>query len=348
MEQQIGICGHFQGNIPTSSGQVIKTRIITQELTRIYGRNRILTVDSHGGIANLGRLFFQSACLLRKCDVVILLPAHNGLLILLPFYYIANKLFHKRIIYVVIGGWLIEYMKRFFWLKYILKRISHILVETSSMKQKLNDLHFSNVLVMPNFKRLDICKKEDLSNNSRNSLALCTFSRVMKEKGIEEIIDAVKQANQHFGKDIYTLDIYGKVEDSYQKRFAELIASVPQYIKYNGLVDYNNTTTTLKKYFALVFPTLFFTEGVPGTIIDAYAAGLPVIASRWENYNDVVDDNLTGIGYNFSSTKDLIQTLINIAQHPEHITLLRENCLSKAKMFIPEFAITPLIQAINL
>mgnify|MGYP002519543662 CR=1 FL=1 len=32
-----------------------------------------------------------------------------------------------------------------------------------------------------------------------------------------------------------------------------------------------------------------YTEGVPGTIIDAYAAGLPIISAKWLNYGDILD-----------------------------------------------------------
>lgn len=66
---------------------------------------------------------------------------------------------------------------------------------------------------------------------------------------------------------------------------------------------------TLKNYFALVFPTLFYTEGIPGTIIDAYAAGLPVISSKWESYDDVIEDNITGVGYEFGSDDALVEIL---------------------------------------
>ena len=39
-------------------------------------------------------------------------------------------------------------------------------------------------------------------------LPLCTFSRVMKEKGIEDAVYAVRTVNEHFGRTVYTLDIY--------------------------------------------------------------------------------------------------------------------------------------------
>ena len=54
--------------------------------------------------------------------------------------------------------------------------------------------------------------------------------------------------------------------------------------RYCGIKDPKDSVKTLKNYFALVFPTRFYTEGIPGTIIDAYYAGVPVIASKWESF----------------------------------------------------------------
>lgn len=45
-------------------------------------------------------------------------------------------------------------------------------------------------------------------------LPLCTFSRVMKEKGIEDAVNAVKSVNKYFGRVVYTLDIYGQVDSN--------------------------------------------------------------------------------------------------------------------------------------
>ncbi len=54
----------------------------------------------------------------------------------------------------------------------------------------------------------------------------------------------------------------------------------------------------------MLFPTKFKTEGIPGTIIDAYASGLTVVSSIWDNYNEIIDDGITGIGYEIDNYND--------------------------------------------
>ena len=91
----------------------------------------------------------------------------------------------------------------------------------------------------------------------------------------------------------------------------------------------------LKNYFALLFPTHFFTEGIPGTIIDAYAAGIPVLSTRWESFADLIDDGKTGLGYDFNNDKDLEDLLITVAHSPEQILDMKQNCIKKAKEYLP-------------
>ena len=83
----------------------------------------------------------------------------------------------------------------------------------------------------------------------------------------------------------------------------------------------------------------FYTEGIPGTIIDSYAAGLPVISSKWKSYADVVDDNITGVGYEFNNSSALKGLLIEISQKPTMISILRKNCLKKAEDYLPQNAV---------
>lgn len=115
----------------------------------------------------------------------------------------------------------------------------------------------------------------------------------MKEKGIEDAINAVKTVNKEAGRIVYTLDIYGQVDSRQTQWFENLKNTFPDYIKYRGLIDYDKSVDVLKNYCVLLFPTHFYTEGIPGTILDAYAAGIPVISckmgkfcrySRGQNY----------------------------------------------------------------
>lgn len=326
---KIGICGHFGGDKIFLDGQTIKTKIITQELKKVYS---IKNVDTFNGKKRMLIILFSLLKLLSQCENIIILPAHNSLKIFAPFLVFFNKIFKKKLHYVVIGGWLSKYLENKKSLKNRLKKFDYIYVETSTMKKALENQGFKNIIIMPNCKDLKILKEDELTYNVNKPYKLCTFSRVVQEKGIEDAVEAVKNINESSKEIIYTLDIYGQIDEDYKEKFKKLVKEFPEYIKYKGLVPFDKTVDVLKEYFVLLFPTHFYTEGIPGTIIDAYAAGVPVISSRWESFNDVVDDTV-GIGYQFNDIKALINILNILKNDPDKVFIMKKECLKRAEDF---------------
>ena len=60
---------------------------------------------------------------------------------------------------------------------------------------------------------------------------------------------------------------------------------------WNSIFNYNETASHLKKYFALLFPTYFHGEGFAGCLIDAFFAGIPVIATDWLYNKDIINNS---------------------------------------------------------
>lgn len=101
---------------------------------------------------------------------------------------------------------------------------------------------------MYNFKELEPLAESDIEYPKSEPYKLCTFSRVMKEKGIEDAINAVESVNAHFGRTVYTLDIFGQIDVEYKERFSQLEKSFPDYISYGGAIEANKSVETLKSY----------------------------------------------------------------------------------------------------
>ena len=233
------------------------------------------------------------------------------------------------------------------FLTHCLKRFGQLYVETSIVKKTLEDRKISNVSVMRNCKPLEILPESELENQCSKEFRLCIFSRVMKQKGIEQAVTAITKMNEKFGHESCSLDIYGQVEEAEKEWFKTLQESFPSNVAYKGVVPFNESVKVLKDYSALLFPTLFFTEGVPGTIIDAYAAGLPVISSRWASFTDVVEEGKTGFGYEFGSLEHLCGLLEELIASPEKVYNLRRNCTVKAMQFLPENAMKQFIDGMR-
>lgn len=348
MSAKVSVLGHFGAGETLLNGQTVKTKIITEELQRRFGREQVLRIDTHGGWKTLVKAPFQTISALKNSRNILIFPAQNGLRIYVPLLSFFQHFFKDRKLhYVVIGGWLPQFLTKRKGLAKALKKFDGIYVETSTMKGALETQGFENVFIMPNCKELTVLSENELVYPQGVPYKLCTFSRVMKEKGIETAVKIVKKVNDHLGYAAYSLDIYGQVDAGQIGWFERLQIEFPAYVHYCGCVDSDKSVDVLKDYFALLFPTHFYTEGIPGTIIDAYAAGIPVISTKWESYFDVIDEGVTGIGYDFDDIEQFEHVLLNIVENPDALLEMKPACIEKAENFIPVNAIRVLLDAIQ-
>jgi len=276
-----------------------------------------------------------------------MMPAHNGVKVFTPMLLFFNKFYKRKLFYVVIGGWLPKLLENKKVLANQLKRFDCIFVETNSMKVKLEQVGFNNIEVVPNCKELTIlddCSKDLWSSPFR----FCVFSRVNRKKGIEDAVNVVRKLNEEANSHIATLDIYGNIDKGEEEWFASLQKSFDSSISYRGVVNFKESVDILKQYYALLFSTRYYTEGVPGTIIDAYAAGVPVISSKWESFSDVIEDGVTGFGYEFGNFEDLKVKIKQAIEQQSVWMGLKNNCLKRANDFTPKEAMKILFEKLEV
>lgn len=343
----VSILGHFGEGKTLLNGQTVKTKILTEELCEQLGKEQVVRIDTHGGIRTLFKAPFQVLRALKQSRNVMILPAQNGVRVYAPLLSLFRNLFRgRKLHYVVIGGWLPEFLKQRKRLAAVLKMFDKIYVETQTMKRALEEQGFGNVIVMPNCKRLHILTEDELIYPTEKPYRLCTFSRVMKEKGIEDAVDAVISINTKRHFPVFTLDIYGAVESSQTEWFETLKKTFPDYIHYRGAVPFHETTEILKEYFALLFPTYYEGEGFAGTFLDAYSAGIPVIATDWRYNPELVSED-TGFLYPTQRQDILIDILEGVVQNPAELYIKKSACLKKASEYQSDQVIRILINQLQ-
>lgn len=344
----VSVIGHFGNSKLLLNGQTVKTKIITDELSKQLGNDEVLKLDTAGGKSTLLKAPFQCLKALKTTKNVIIFPAHNGVRVYVPLLSFFRKFFkNRKLHYVVIGGWLPEFLKTRKSLAKKLKRFDEIYVETNTMKRALEEQGFTNIVVMPNCKDLKILKPEELVYPTGEPYKLCTFSRVMKEKGIEDAVNAVKEVNEEAGRIVYTLDIYGQIDSGQAQWFENLQTTFTDYINYRGIVDYDKSVDVLKNYFALLFPTYYDGEGFAGTILDAMAAGIPIVASNWKYNTEIINENI-GFVYPVRDREAFIQILKMVADNPRILLDKKKDCLREAEKYTPSFVLRSLKSRIQV
>ncbi len=341
-QKSIAIIGHFGGDENFLDGQTIKTKSLYEELDKKQ-KWKIQKVDTYYKNKKPISLLFDLVYAIFTAKDIFILVAENGMKFFFPILYFCSKALRKNIYHFIIGGSLDRRVKKYKNFKKYINSFTVNWCETVGLVERLEVLGITNAELLYNFKDLIRLKDEDLIYHTEEPYKLCTFSRVMKEKGIEDAVKAVKTVNEQFGRTVYTLDIYGQIDGEQTQWFEDFQKNFPSYARYKGEVDFEKSVEVLKNYFALLFPTRYYTEGVPGTVIDAYAAGLPVIASKWENFDNMIDET-TGFSYAFGEVNDLEELLFEIADNPELVFSKKRNCLEKYKLFTPEIIIETIEQ----
>lgn len=328
----ICFCGKLAIGKAADDGQIVKTRIIYDEILMRYPDCQVETVDTSKIRICPIKEMYRLAKLFISANRIVILPAQGAIRVLLPLVWLLRK--EKNTYYIVIGGWLPEVLASNAFLRKIAKRLRGIYVETIGIKDKLAELTVNNSFYLPNCKPI---KRVIVSSGCK--FHFCYFARVSEEKGVNMAIEAIQTVKQRLCNENVKLDIYGRIDENYYDTFQKKIAQFPPYIKYCGIADSSDTAVVLKNYYALLFPTHYCGEGFPGTIIDAFAAGLPVIASNWKYNTEIVNNLENGIIFNYSSIDEFISAIIYAINNPKEMEKMRKNCVKEAIKYTPEKAL---------
>ncbi len=202
----------------------------------------------------------------------------------------------QKSVYFVIGGYFpTAVLNGTFKLKPY-RVLKSIVVEGKSLKQTLQEAGYNGTVhVLPNFKHFP--KELKLPSKVGGVFKFLFLSRIHPDKGINEIFEASNLLNQ-WGLCDFSITFYGPMEENYRDQFESAIDSNSNII-YSGVLDIirdtENAYKTLAAFDCMLFPTYWKGEGFPGVLVDAFVAGLPVIASDWNMNNEVIENEYNGL-----------------------------------------------------
>lgn len=345
---KICVVGDVGTGEPVFNGQTAKTRDYIYYLKQRYGEEKVHFVDTR----NWKKKLISKSVLLIKSffnsDVVLLSLGANGRKLILPFVVICRPIFKYKVLFSIVGGSLMyDFDSEPNTVKY-LKRTDANFVETKLFESFLHNKGIYNVYYSPVFsKRKGISDLHVLQKSVLKPYKFCTYSRVCKEKGTNEAIEAIKAINRKNKRVICELDIYGTPQEDYKEEFYELVSDAGDYIHVHPYLDDTNAIDTLSEHYMMLFPTYYEGEGFPIAIIECLKSGVPVIASNWHFNSEVVIDGMTGTIYELNESGALESQIEWAIDHPDIILNMKQACLERAKLFELDQALNPIYQIIE-
>lgn len=342
--KKIGMIGFFNYGLQDIGGGVMKTRNYEKMIKKEYGENNVECLDRQEG-GNPVRYILHFLKIVCSSSNILIFPTKKMLVTFVPILQMFKKIFRFQILYVVIGGWLPDAVKSSDRLYKMLKKLDGIYVETEEMKNLLPGLN--NVVCIPNFSMRKQLKHAVQYESENGAVEFCTYSRITKEKGILDAIDAVATVNKNNGKQVCKLIIYGQVWPDFQQEFEAALAENKDCVAYGGLLGQEEAIDTISRCYMLLFPTYYPGEGFPGTIVESFMSGLPILASDWKYNAEIVEDGYTGYIYKPHDQKELVSLIEKCIDSPETINRMKENCITEAKKYEPDILLKPIYNKIS-
>lgn len=333
--KKIAVVGVYGRGADFTTGQAVKCHTMIDWLKEKYGASEVVVVNTYQWKKNPLKLVHDMVSAMQNCRNIVIMPAQHGLKVFAPLTYALNKVYHRSVHYIVIGGWLAEMLKEKPSLKKSVFSFDGVYVELKSMKANLEAIGMRNVYYMPNSRALaEPCARLEFGN--QKPLRVCTYSRVIKSKGIEDAIAICRRANEILEKNVFQLDIYGRIGGEYKQEFEQLMQTQSDTAVYQGCKNADETLDTLEAYFALLFPTYYEGEGFAGTVLDAFAAELPIIANDWKYNAEIIEDGVNGFLYPFRDVEAAAQKLVMLYRNPELYSKIRCGCRESAERYSTE------------
>lgn len=263
-------------------------------------------------------------------DYIFYLPGQNNLTRFFHILHLAAKISKSKIIYPVVGGWLPEYLQSHPSIAKKLKSISAILVESQRMVNQLKSMGFKNVEILQNFRITDF--KPQIAQSSSSPARFAFMARIIPEKGCDILLDAVNILNQKYGTDKFLVDFYGPIADDYKTHFTNRLQN-HKNTAYKGLLQPDEVFAALSQHHFTLLPTFYEGEGYPGTIVDSFLAGTPVIVTDWKDLASFINEDKTGFVIPPKNAEKLASAMERIITQPDIIQPMRLAAIAESDKF---------------
>ena len=263
----------------------------------------------------------------RDADVVSTHLSAKGRLTLGPVVLLISRLMGRRVIMRNFGGALDKsYQTNSGIMRLLLHymlQADYVLVETKALVNFAESLALQNTVVwFPNSRPITHYAR---SERVTPALRLVCLGAVSREKGVDLLLDVVRG----FAASDIELTVYGRLHNITEKE----IFAAHTGARYGGELTPDQVFEVLANFDVLVMPSRWSTEGYPGVIIEAYAAGLAVVSVDLPTIREIAEDGETALLFEAGSADSLERCLRRLLEDRTLVARLKVNAINRARDF---------------
>ena len=289
------------GTSPLTKGG-ISSVIDVYRVAGLFDRWSIVYIASHIDGGRIAKLLYVTRAVLRyagfllagRVELVHIHSASNASFWRKTAFALMARLAHKPVIFHLHGGGFLDFFQkecnRFekIIVRLVLDSASCIIVQSEFWKTCLEDItHNKHIVPIPNPVITHACDAQKMAGREQNIVLF--LARISEEKGIYDLLEAIARIIKS-GRDV-VLKIVGDGELSEVRRRIEKLG-IHEHVQILGWTTGQEKQTLLAKSTVFALPS--YVEGLPMGLLEAMAAGLPVVASRVGAIPEVIQDGTSG------------------------------------------------------
>lgn len=169
---------------------------------------------------------------------------------------------------------------------------------------------------------LDLTLFSDVQRDKEHrTLRIGFIGQIAPHKGVHLLIAAFQKVQARFVR--IELHLYGGLtaNPGYVARLRRMAAKDPR-IHFHGRIENTSVPATLASLDAIVVPSIWY-ENSPLAIMEAHAAGTPVVTADIGGMAELVRDGVDGLHFRFNDATDLARVLQQLVDEPDLLSRLR-------------------------
>lgn len=143
---------------------------------------------------------------------------------------------------------------------------------------------------------------ENLNYPEDDTINFLFISRVMKQKGIDQFLDAAMYIGKKYSSTRF--HILGFCEESYEEKLKDMDE--------RGIIQYHGMQSDVRMFHKIshctIHPT-YYPEGMSNVLLESAACGRPIITTNRSGCREIVDDGINGYVVEQQNSQDLIEKI---------------------------------------